>query len=146
MTRRFRLVVPFHPSQDEQLVITITKQSASTRAYTAAGGSQIAPFFAADGYGATNPGSALSLSIYPSYYSGVKAVRPVRIRNRIPPRDTAHGHRHLQHSTAAETHEGQRLLLKSPGWPDLETELDRVSQVASEGGSAGLALWSAHRR
>jgi len=87
--------VPFHSLQDEQLVITITKQTASTRAYTAAGGSQIAPFFAADGYGATNPVSALSLSIYPSYYSGVEAVRPLRIRNRtprnrIPPRCTAH--------------------------------------------------------
>lgn len=36
---------------------------------------QIAPFFASDGPAVTNPGSELSVSIYPSYYNGVATVR-----------------------------------------------------------------------
>lgn len=73
-----------HHLQDEQLVITITEQSASTRAYTAAGGSQIAAFFAADGYAVTNPSSALSVSIFPSYYSDVAAVGGVILPFLLP--------------------------------------------------------------
>eukprot|EP00208_Stichococcus_sp_RCC1054_P006162 CAMPEP_0206137638 /NCGR_PEP_ID=MMETSP1473-20131121/2729_1 /ASSEMBLY_ACC=CAM_ASM_001109 /TAXON_ID=1461547 /ORGANISM="Stichococcus sp, Strain RCC1054" /LENGTH=705 /DNA_ID=CAMNT_0053530825 /DNA_START=617 /DNA_END=2734 /DNA_ORIENTATION=- len=64
-------------AQDEQLVITIEKQSASTRGYTAAGGPQIAAFFDPDtGLAITKPGSQLALSIYPNYYSNKPKVAP----------------------------------------------------------------------
>lgn len=57
-------------------MITIEKQSASTRAYTAAGGPQIAAFFDPDtGLAITKPGSQLALSIYPNYYSNKPKVR-----------------------------------------------------------------------
>ena len=56
-------------------MVLIDEQSASTRAYTAAGGQQVAAFFDPDtGTAATNPGSVLAFSVYANYYSDIPKV------------------------------------------------------------------------